>query len=173
MVIATTRRPRSAPLALLLVSTLAALSGCAEGEAVSAPSLREARLRWEKAGVRDYDLEWTSSGSNPAHYAVTVRGGQVTDVAMVGPDGARHEVKPARPEYYGVDGLFRTIDEELRQLDADRPFDRPKGTTAVLRFDPDPTYGYPRTYRRDVVGAPMPVAIDVVRFTPVPGGASR
>jgi hypothetical protein len=137
---------------------------------VSASSLRQARQRWEKAGVSDYDLEWTSSGPSRSHFVVAVRGGRVTSVEMVGPDGARHEVKPAKPEYYGVDGLFLTIADELKQLDADRPFDRPKGTTAVLRFDPDPTYGYPRRYRRDVVGAPLPVAIDVVRFTPRPAG---
>ena len=37
----------------------------------------------------------------------------------------------------------------------------------------DPKYGYPRSYRRDVLGSSMPVAIDVVRFVPeTPGAAS-
>jgi hypothetical protein len=36
----------------------------------------------------------------------------------------------------------------------------------VLRFEPDPKLGYPRSYRRDVLGTPQALAIDVVRFEP-------
>ena len=57
--------------------------------------------------------------------------------------------------------------DELALLDTDKPFGQPKGTTAVLRFTTDPTFGYLRTYRRDVMGAPSALAIDVLRFTPV------
>ena len=64
--------------------------------------------------------------------------------------------------------VFLTIADEYAQLGTDRPFGKAKGTTAVLRFTPDPKYGFPRSYRRDVVGATLPVAIDVVRFVPDP-----
>jgi hypothetical protein len=175
MLPASTRRPRAVPLVLLLAFCFApaGLSGCAGGEEVTARSLREARQRWEQAGVRDYDLEWASSGLNQSRYVVAVRGGRVRTVEAVGPDGARHEQKPAEPDYFGVDGLFKVIADELKQLDSTAPFGQPKGSRAVLRFTPDPTYGYPRNYRRDVVGAPMALAIDVLRFTPDPGRSPR
>jgi hypothetical protein len=58
------------------------------------------------------------------------------------------------------------IDEELAQLDTRAPFGQPKGTKAVLRFAPDPELGYPRSYRRDVLGTPLALAIDVIRLEP-------
>ena len=39
-----------------------------------AATIADARKVWEQAGIRDYDLEWTASGMNRAHYFVTVRG---------------------------------------------------------------------------------------------------
>ena len=38
----------------------------------------------------------------------------------------------------------------------------------MLRFTPDPELGYPRRYRRDVLGTPLALAIDVIRFRPEP-----
>ncbi|MCA1684490.1 MAG: hypothetical protein LC745_00590, partial [Planctomycetia bacterium] len=96
-----------------------------------------------------------------------VRRGRVESVETVGPDGRRFPVKPAEPKYYGVDGLFLTIADDLAQLDQPAPFGQPRGSKAVLRFSTDARYGYPRHYRRDVLGAPAALAIDVVRFTPV------
>jgi hypothetical protein len=146
------------------------LVGCAGGVVVTTPSVAEARRVWERANISDYDIEWTSAGPSRAHYAVEVRDGQVQTVASVSPDGRRFPLKPAEPRFYGVEGLFLIIADELAQLDMPTPFGRPKGTRTVLRFSPDPTYGFPRSYRRDVVGAPSSLAIDVVRFEPV-GGA--
>ena len=42
----------------------------------------------------------------------------------------------------------------------------------MLRFTPDPQLGYPRSYRRDVLGTPQVLAIDVTRFTPRPASGS-
>ena len=49
----------------------------------------------------------------------------------------------------------------------DRPFGEPKGSRILLKFDPDPRLGYPRSYRRDVVGSREALTIDVVRLDPV------
>lgn len=162
------RPPRAArPARIVVLLTLTALTGCAGGEAVTTKSIAEARARWEGANVRDYDLEWTSSGQQNARYAVRVRDGRVRSIESIAPGGLRGVVKPAAPEFYGVDGLFTTIADEFAQLDQAAPFGQPRGTKAVLRFHPDPRYGYPRSYRRDVLGAPTALAIDVVRFAPV------
>ena len=65
-----------------------------------------------------------------------------------------------------MDGLFLTIANELAQLKTDHPFDQPAGTQVVMRWKPDPKLGYPQWYRRDVMGTPLSIAIDVVKFVP-------
>lgn len=138
---------------------------------MTADSLAKARQVWAKAGVTDYDLEWVGSRPSRAHYAVEVRGGQVRSIASVTPEGKRFPLKPAEPRFYGVDGLFLVIADELAQLETATPFGQPKGNRAVLRFTLDPKYGYPKSYSRDVVGAPSSLTIDVLEF--IPGAAGE
>jgi hypothetical protein len=151
-----------------MISCLPGSLGCGRDETVTAESLAKARGVWEKAAIRDYDLEWTSTGTGLSRYRVTVRGGKVRTIEMVQPDGRITPAHPAEPRFYGVDGLFLTIADELAQLDTATPFGQPKGTKAILRFTPDPKLGYPRNYRRDVIGSRMAQAIDVIRFVPDP-----
>jgi hypothetical protein len=158
------RRPALWVLALLLV----AAAGCGGGEEVTKESIARARRLWSKAGIRDYDLEWISSGSSSSHYRVSVRNGGVRTIESVQSTGQTVPVRTAEPRYYGVEGLFMIIADELAQRQMPRPFGQPKGTTAILRFTPDAKLGIPMSYRRDVMGAPMPLAIDVVRFDPHP-----
>ena len=152
---------------LLLFGCLTTLAGCAGGVAVTPESLREARSRWDRANVRSYDFEWASAGPRNAQYIVTVREGRVKNIESLTPDGRRVVVKPVDTRFYSVDGLFMTIDEELAQLDQPTPFGQPKGTKAVLMFTSDPRYGYPKSFRRDVMGSPTALTIDVISFTPV------
>ncbi len=162
-----TRPAGAVRLALLLV--LPMLAGCAGGQDVTPRAIRDARRLWDRAGIRDYDLEWTSTGLRSSHYRVSVRNGRVESIESVY-QGKGYPVRPAEPRYYGVDGLFLTIEDELAQLQTAAPFGHAKGTKAVLRFTPDPRFGYPRSYRRDVLGTPQVVALDVTRFAPRPGG---
>ena len=97
---------------------------------------------------------------------MTVRGGEVREIESIASDGRRSEVHPAVPRFYGVDGLFTTIADELEQLKSDRPFDQPKGTKIVMRFTPDPRLGYPSSYRRNVLGTSQELSIDVIRLIP-------
>ncbi|MGO9812558.1 MAG: hypothetical protein ACLP53_17535, partial [Isosphaeraceae bacterium] len=117
-------------------------------------------------GIRDYDLEWTATGRMSAHYYVTVRDREVRAVEAIASDGQRSELHPPAPRFYGVEGLFTTIADELAQLTLARPFDQPTGTKVVMRFTPDPKLGYPRSYRRDVLGTSQGLAIDVIRLIP-------
>ena len=143
-----------------------AIAGCAGGENVTQQSLQAARAKWDGAKVRDYELEWKATGAMNSRYVVSVRDGQVRSIDTIAPDGRRYPAKSNKPHFFGVDGLFLTIAEEPDMLKSPTPFGRPKGTSYVLKFTPDPTYGYPRDYRRDVVGAPVPLVIDVIRFEP-------
>jgi hypothetical protein len=155
-----------------LPALLIAAAGCGGGREVTPESVQAARQLWNRAGIRDYDLDWSVSGRNNAHYLVTVRGGEVRKIESIQADGRKVALRPAEAEMYGVDGLFRTIDEELAVCSkAERPFDQPKGTKVVMRFKPDDKLGYPHWYHRDVLGTPASVAIDVKALTPVPAAA--
>ena len=155
-----------------IVAALALLvfSGCSGGEDVNTRTLSKAQALWDGAGIRDYDLEWTTSGDREGHYLVFVRGGVVRRIhAFVEDRRARVVreivVKPGDPSYYGVEGLFRIIREEQAQMEVDpAPFGQPKGTRVLLRFAPDTKLGYPKRYRRDVVGRPKGLALDVIRL---------
>lgn len=151
-----------------LASVLICVSGCGGGETVTPQSLQAARQRWDRAGVRDYNLEWTNSGPGNPRYRVEVRDAEVKKLRAILPDGTTRETTTHNPEYFSVVGLFRTIAEELDQLRSQEPFGKPKGSSIVMRFTPDPQYGYPRSYRRDVAGSARAVWFDVLRFEPVP-----
>ncbi|MFO0889436.1 MAG: DUF6174 domain-containing protein [Isosphaeraceae bacterium] len=162
--------------ALLIASCL--VLGCSGGEAVTPEALARAKATWGRAGLKDYDLEWTSSGIATGHYSVVVRGGSVRKVQSVAPDGRLFELHPAEPRFYGVDGLFTTIADELAQLKQPLPFGQPAGTKVVMRFTTDRELGYPRSYRRNVLGTPQGLSIDVIRLvvsgaSPGAGEASR
>jgi hypothetical protein len=163
---------RSSLVIIAFLSLIAPLSGCGGGEDVTRQAIKEARARWDKGGIRNYDLEWETTGPAQGHYAVTVRSGEVRSVEGVGSDGKRFPLKPVETKLYSVDGLFTVVADELAILDTERPFGLPKGSQAVLRFTTDPTLGYLKSYRRDVMGAPRALTIDVVRFTPVEPGAT-
>jgi hypothetical protein len=149
-----------------LLTVLGAMAGCAGGQEVTPEAIEQAKQLWTKAGIRDYDLEWTVTGAQNNHFYVTVHGGEARKVESVQPDGQRFASKPADTRYYSVDGLFLTIANELAQLKTDHPFDQPEGTKVVMRFKADPKLGYPLWYRRDVMGTSQAIAIDVVKFVP-------
>jgi hypothetical protein len=163
----------SSHLPMVVGVAICVVAGCSRGQPVTPETIADARKVWARAGIRDYDLEWTAAGMNHAHYFVTVRGGVVRKIASVAPDGRRFEVHPADVRFYSVDGLFTTIADELAQLKMERPFGQPSGTKVVMRFTPDPKLGYPRSYRRDVLGTSQGLAIDVIRLIPTTAAAAE
>jgi uncharacterized protein DUF6174 len=150
------------PLALGLL--LVGLSGCGGGQRVTPEAIARAKQTWQQAGIKNYNLEWVSTGQNRSHYRVFVRDGQVRKVYSILPDKREIEMHPARPSFYSIEGLFVVIEDELAQLKSDTPFGQPKGTRAVLRFTADPKLGYPQRYERDVGGTRQGVSIEVVKL---------
>jgi hypothetical protein len=148
---------------LALIAPLLVAFGCAAGERVTPQSLDRARQTWKAADIQNYNLEWTSTQPR-SRYRVYVRGGKVKRIDSILANGKVVEMHPAQPGFYGVDGLFHVIEDELAQLQSPAPFGQPKGTTAIFRFTPDPKLGYPKSYRRDVAGTPQGLAIDVIRL---------
>ena len=157
---------------LCVLAVAVAVCGCGGGEDVNARSLGMAKRLWQRAGILDYDLEWSSSGAREGHYKVRVRKGEVTDIQSIAADGSTKPAHPGDPSYYGVDGLFRTIEADMDHcLDLVKA-GADKGAHVLLRFWPDAELGYPRRYRRDVTGAVRPLEIDVIRFDPAAAAGS-
>jgi hypothetical protein len=155
------------PRLAVFVAALA-FAGCGGGENVTSRSLLNAKRTWQAAKIRDYNLEWRSMGAREGHYLVYVRGGRVRKVYLVQPDGQEVEAKPALPDFFGIDGLFQIIDEERLQTQEDQPFGQAKGSRTILKFTPDAKLGYPRHYRRDVVGSLKGLTIDVIQLDTQP-----
>lgn len=156
--------PRSAARLVLISAALACL-GCSSGtETLTGEALAKSRRVWRSAGLASYDLLWSTSGVRNARYWVYVRKGAVVRIDSLRQDGKVVEAKPAEPAMYSVDGLFRTLREELDQLAGDRPFGKPKGTKCVLLFKPDPKLGYPLVFDRDIVGGGKGLEIRVERL---------
>jgi hypothetical protein len=158
---------RIACLGVLVACTTAA--GCSGGQTVTAENLDAARQLWAKAGIRDYDLEYTTAPAN-GHFLVTVRNNEVKKVEGIATGGERNLLRPAAPRYYSIDGIFTTIADELAQLKTPNPFDQPAGTTIVMKFKTNPELGYPEWWRRDIMGrASRSARIDIVKLTPASG----
>jgi len=151
---------------LVILGWLGTTIGCDRGQDVTPEAIAEAKRLWSEAGIRDYELDWSTTGPNNAHYIVTVQSGEVRKVDAIEPNGRRVELHPGAPRFFGVDGLFVTISDELAQLKTETPFGQPKGTKVAMRFHPDAKLGYPHWYRRDVLGTPLAVTIDVNKLVP-------
>lgn len=172
----TRKRPRNcmpgSPGAILwaLVFAMATLTcqGCGEtGDPVTQERLDADSARWASAGIRDYDLTWQSiSTRNQSVYKTFVRGGRVEAVRLLRPDGKAVALKPVDMSFYSVDGLFRTIREELAQSRETRPFGQPPGTTVITTMRSDDRLGYPTLYRRDIFGVEDRMGIDVIELNP-------
>jgi hypothetical protein len=148
-------------LVILAWLGVGATIGCDGGLPVTPEAIDQAKRLWSSAGIRDYELDWSTTGPNNAHYLVTVQAGEVRKVDAIEPDGRHIELHPGSPRFFGVDGLFVTISDELAQLKTDKPFGQPAGTKVVMRFRPDAKLGYPQWYRRDILGTSQAVTIDV------------
>ncbi len=132
------------------------ISGCAGGQQVTPEAIEQAKQLWTKAGIRDYDLEWTVAGGQTNHYYVQVRDGEVRQIESILPDGT-------------ADGCSRLPDTSVLQRGRPVPDDRQRagpaqdrssirpaaGDQVVMRFKPDPKLGYPQWYHRDVMGTSL------------------
>ncbi len=163
------REPSPTMRRIIAFGILAAslFSGCGKScEELNSRVLEKAKASWKKAGVKSYNLWWSTSGVRKQRYRVFVRDGQVKRIDMLQEGGGAVEAKPGSPSMFGVEGLFKTLREELDQLESDKPFGQPKGAKAVLCVEFDPKLSFPKRYLRDVMGSGRGLEIDVETLLP-------
>ncbi len=120
--------------------------------------------RWESAGPKSYQLDLTLNGRQPGRIHVEVRRGETTAMTRDG-----HTPSQKRTwEYWTVPGQFDTIEREL-EMAADPAVGIPSapGATIVQQAEFDAKLGYPRRYRRMVLGSNLEIDWEITRFEPL------
>jgi hypothetical protein len=132
-------------------------------EPVTREGLEAARRKWHQAGIASYNIEFVVSGTESGRYYVEVREGQLTHISRNG-----QAASPNEPDYWTVNGLFRTIELELDHAEDPAHGAFPEGSELWLRMRCDPEFGFPVRYIRQVTGTTTTgVEIRVRRFEPL------
>jgi hypothetical protein len=158
--------PRRSRTWIWFFGVLAVLAGAAMSiswiynarQQLTMPELERQRALWEKAGPRDYLLEYKMTVDGPKSFVVKVRNGRV-ESAIMRQEGAPGD-QPLRPDqyhYYDMTGLFNSIETFLK-MDAEAGAKR-----ASNRGVFDATDGHLVDFGRRVAGGQR-VRIEVTRF---------
>jgi len=107
------RRTRAGLLVRALLVTGACAAACREAT-VTRQEIEEAEASWRRHGVSSYDITVTLSGPFERRVQVAVRDGAVLE-ATVTEHGLVRPLNEAQARPYTVEGLFRTLTEELRR----------------------------------------------------------
>jgi len=122
--------------------------------------------RWERNKPNSYELDLELSGNRAGQIHVEVRDGEV--VRMI-----RDGVEPKQKrtwDYWSVPGQLDTIGQELEMAKTPAAsFAAPGASQVMMWAEFDAKYGYPRRYRRVVLGADFEVDWIVKRFDVLDG----
>jgi hypothetical protein len=118
------------------------------GPALTPGRLEEAKQRWQRAAIQDYDIDIKVSGRTSASYSVQVRQGEITTALQNGKpfQNDKGQLDKSRAYFWTVPGLFEVMETEL--ANAAKP-DAPECFTAV---DFDLQDGHPRRFLRSSSG---------------------
>lgn len=162
-------RPWRALLGLLLVVTLcvvAVLVALRTRFNDGVPELTEAAIaaaeaQWESAGPASYALRVKIAGRRPGDVECTVENDEVTSMTRDGRTPSQRRTW----DYWTVPAQFDTIRQDMASAaDSNGGFGAPPGSKALLRAEFDPQLGYPKRYRRYVLGTPLEVEWETVEF---------
>lgn len=157
-------------LAVLLAIVLFALSNRTSLPEITPTMLDDAARQWDKYGPPNYDLTVRVTGSQTGEYKVSVRNDDVVSLQT----GAGRR-PPERTWYsWTVPGLFDVIydDLELSQRMKREAAD-PATSGLVQRGEFDEEFGYPRLYRRVILGTTVSTQWQVTSFESVKGKLAR
>ena len=114
-------------------------------EPMTRERLAAAQRLWRQADISNYDLDFDLTGDQTGRYHVEVRGGDVTSITWNGRPTDSHAAS-----YYTVDGIFRTMEEDLDLVEDPTNQAFPPGSQVWLRMSSQPKLGYPIRYVRQV-----------------------
>jgi hypothetical protein len=122
-----------------------------------------AMRRWQTSGPASYALDLTLLGRQPGQIHIEVHQGDVTAMTR---DGIQPRQRRTW-DYWSVPGQFDTIERELEMAaHPEASFHAPAGAV-VQQAEFDPRYGYPRRYRRFVLGTELEIDWQVTHFEPL------
>ncbi|MGD9647330.1 MAG: DUF6174 domain-containing protein [Pirellulales bacterium] len=128
-------------------------------------TLAAAMSRWDEFGPRNYDLDLVLSGAQTGNIHIEVRDGEVTNMTRDG----HTPVQRRTWDFWSVPNQMAMIAEDLSSAEGDpqRAFGVSDRGQVVLQAEFDPQLGYPRRYRRQVLGTTTnTIEWRVTRFTP-------
>jgi hypothetical protein len=132
---------------------------------LTAANLAAAEARWAQSGPANYDLRVELGGARPGVFEIEVRDGVVAAAPKLNgnPVRGRHTW-----ETWSVAGQFGTIGREL-ELAANPASEMQlaEDTRLVLRAKFDEALGYPKEFRRIVMGSGPEISWRVTEFKPV------
>jgi hypothetical protein len=114
-------------------------------EPVTREALAKCEQLWEQSQISSYDWDLGVSGDQTGQYHVEVRNGQPTAITLNGRPAESHAA-----EYFTVQGVFQTIEEELDLADNPSSQAFPPGSQVWLRMRCHPELGYPVRFIRQV-----------------------
>jgi hypothetical protein len=114
-------------------------------EPVKRERLAAARQQWEAANVASYTMDLDVSGAQTGRYHVEVVDGKLSRITRNG-----QPADPAAGDYWTVEGLFRTIEEELDAAEQPGGGAFPEGSQVQLRMRCHSKLGYPVRFTRQV-----------------------
>jgi hypothetical protein len=131
--------------ALLTVPVVYVLTRKETGEPLTPERLEAARALWNEKGPRSYVID---VDVRDAHHRVEVRDGKVVSMTTDG-----REAPERLHEYWTVEGMFRSLSEELSNLRRpEGPFGVSDPAEVTLRVAFDGGCGYPARFLRHVQG---------------------
>lgn len=165
-------RPRALALGCLLGSVAAlvglllliALLGRDPLPRLTRESLDAAVARWQTAGPANYDVDLMLSGAQTGNLHIEVRDGEVTAMTRDG----RATVERRTWDFWSVPNQMAMMEEDLSAAESDpqRAFGVADRGQVVLQAEFDPQLGYPRRYRRQVLGTSNTIEWRVTQFAP-------
>lgn len=123
-----------------------------------------AKLKWEQAAPKNYNIEIKVTGLQAATYNVQVRRGDVVSASRNGtPLPRRHGFAT-----WSVPGMFSTIGHDVEQVQAIQDGSAKPGASRLeLRGEFDCKFGYPQHYYRYEWKTRNEVSWDVTEFEPI------
>lgn len=165
-------RPRALALGCLLGGVAAvvglllaiAITGRDPLPRLTRETLDAAVARWQKSGPANYDLDLVLTGAQTGNLHIEVRDGDVTSMTRDG----KAPVQRRTWDFWSVPNQVAMMDEDLAAAEGDpqRAFGVADRGQVVLQAEFDPVLGYPRRYRRQVLGTSNTIEWRVTAFTP-------